>query len=70
MSWAAHPSASAMSVKVSHRLLHVTLICLGSLSSFTPFPLTARETTIDAQGDLKFQFTVPGNAAFFRAQAQ
>ncbi len=41
-----------------------------NLSSFTPFPMTLPQTTINAQGKLEFQFTVPDNAAFFRLQAQ
>jgi len=41
-----------------------------NLVNFTPFPMTAPQTTIDAQGKLKFQFTVPDNAAFFRVQAK
>ena len=40
------------------------------LVHFTPFPLTTPQTSIDGQGKLKFQFTVPGNAAFFRVRAQ
>ncbi len=40
------------------------------LISFAPFPMTAPQTTINGQGNLEFQFTVPDNAAFFRLQAQ
>ena len=39
------------------------------LSTFSPFPMTAPQTTINA-GKLEFLFTVPDNAAFFRLQAQ
>ena len=37
---------------------------------FAAFPFTAPDTTINAQGNIEFLFTVPGNAAFFRVQAQ
>ena len=39
-------------------------------NSFVPFPFTAPQTTINGQGKLQFQFSVPDNAAFFRLQAQ
>lgn len=32
--------------------------------------MSAPQTTINAQGQLEFLFTVPDNAAFFRLQAQ
>ena len=35
-----------------------------------PFPMTAPQTTINAQGKLEFQFSVLDDAAFFRVQAQ
>jgi alpha-tubulin suppressor-like RCC1 family protein len=35
-----------------------------------PFPFTAPDVTINAQGEVEFLFTVPGNAAFFRLQSQ
>ncbi|MFZ4768177.1 MAG: choice-of-anchor D domain-containing protein, partial [Roseimicrobium sp.] len=38
--------------------------------SFTPFPMTAPQTTINGAGKLEFLFTVPENAAFFRLEAQ
>ena len=41
-----------------------------NLSSFTAFPMTAPHCVINGQGKLEFQFTVPGNAAFFRVEAQ
>jgi len=41
-----------------------------NLVSFAPFPMTAPQTTINGQGELEFQFTVPDNAAFFRLQAK
>ena len=37
---------------------------------FAAFPFTAPDTTINAQGQIEFLFTGPGNAAFFRVQAQ
>ncbi len=41
-----------------------------NLSNFTPFPFISPQTTINGQGKIEFQFTVPDNAAFFRLQAQ
>ena len=38
--------------------------------SFLPFPMTEPQTTINAAGELEFQFTAPDNAAFFRLQAE
>jgi hypothetical protein len=32
--------------------------------------MTAPQTTIDGNGNLEFQFTVPDNAAFFRLETQ
>jgi hypothetical protein len=32
--------------------------------------MTAPQCLINGQGKLEFQFTVPGNTAFFRVQAQ
>lgn len=40
------------------------------LSTFLPFPMSAPQTAINGEGKLEFQFTVPGNAAFFRVQAR
>jgi len=40
------------------------------LTNFTIFPMTAPQTTINAQGKLEFQFTAPDNAAFFRLEAR
>jgi hypothetical protein len=39
---------------------------------FNPFPMNqpGMTTTINGEGKLEFQFTVPDNAAFFRLQAQ
>src|SRR5262249_13832621 len=39
---------------------------------FADFPMNAAgsTTTINAQGNLEFEFTVPDNAAFFRVLAQ
>lgn len=41
-----------------------------NLTTFTPLPMTAPQCTINGQGKLEFQFPSPGNAAFFRVQAQ
>ena len=38
--------------------------------SFAPFPMSAPQTTINAQGELEFRFTVPDNAAFFRLESK
>lgn len=38
------------------------------LTNFTPFPMTAPQATINAQGNLEFVFPAPGNAAFFKVQ--
>jgi len=40
------------------------------LTNFFPFPMTAPQTTINAEGKLEFQFTSPDGAAFFRLEAQ
>ena len=42
----------------------------ANLINFAPFPMTAPQTLINGQGKLEFQFNAPGNAAFFRVQAQ
>jgi hypothetical protein len=39
------------------------------LTHFSPFPLTAPQSTINAEGKLEFLFTVPDTASFFRVQA-
>ena len=41
-----------------------------NLTNFTPLPFVAPQMTVNGQGKLEFQFTVPDNAAFFRVQAQ
>lgn len=41
-----------------------------NLTNFTPLPFVAPQMTVNGQGKLEFQFTSPGNAAFFRVQAQ
>ncbi len=41
-----------------------------NLSSFTPFPFTAPQTTVNGQGKIEFLFTSPDNAAFFRLRAE
>ncbi|MEQ1853110.1 MAG: hypothetical protein ABMA01_16145, partial [Chthoniobacteraceae bacterium] len=38
--------------------------------SFSPFPFTDPGTTINGQGKIEFQFTVPDSAAFFRLEAK
>ena len=50
--------------------LTIALKKATNLTNFLPFSFTAPETTINAQGKLEFEFTVPDNAAFFRLQAQ
>jgi len=42
----------------------------ANLTTFTPFPFLAPQTTIRPDGKLEFLFTVPDNAAFFRLQPQ
>jgi hypothetical protein len=37
---------------------------------YNPFPFAAPGTTINGQGQIEFQFSVPDNAAFFRLEAQ
>jgi len=41
-----------------------------NLVNFSPFPLAAPQTTINPQGELEFQFTVPDKAAFFRLESR
>ncbi len=50
-------------------------LTLGVLKSidlihFNAFPITAPQTSVDGQGRVQVQFTVPDNAAFFKVQAQ
>lgn len=40
------------------------------LTNFTPMPFSAGDATINAQGEMEFQFTSPDNAAFFRVEAK
>jgi len=40
------------------------------LGTFDPFPMTAPQTLINAQGKLEFRFTVPEDAAFFQLRAE
>ena len=42
----------------------------ANLTQFNPFPMTQPQTSINGEGRLEFQFTVPDNTAFFRLQAQ
>ncbi|MGV3662890.1 MAG: choice-of-anchor D domain-containing protein [Prosthecobacter sp.] len=42
----------------------------ADLINFDAFPVTAPQTTVNAQGQLEIQFTVPDSAAFFRLQPQ
>lgn len=39
-------------------------------TSFAPLPMSASETSINAQGELEFLFTVPEDTAFFRLEAK
>jgi hypothetical protein len=39
------------------------------LMNFNPFPMTAPQTLINAQGELEFEFSSPDNAAFFRLES-
>lgn len=41
-----------------------------NLVNFSPFPFISPQTTINGQGKIEFQFTVPDNAAFFQLLAQ
>jgi hypothetical protein len=41
-----------------------------NLIDFSAFPMTAPQTTINAQGNLEFQFGVTDNAAFFRLESR
>ncbi len=40
------------------------------LIHFTPLPMTAPQTILNAEGKVEFSFTVPDNSAFFRLQSQ
>jgi hypothetical protein len=40
------------------------------LTNFVPFPMTAPQTTINAEGKLEFRFASPDNAAFYRLEAR
>jgi T5SS/PEP-CTERM-associated repeat protein len=40
------------------------------LTNFFPFPMTAPQTRINAEGRLEFQFSSPNGAAFFRLEAR
>ncbi|MCX6876246.1 MAG: choice-of-anchor D domain-containing protein [Verrucomicrobia bacterium] len=42
----------------------------ANLVEFYPFPLTAPDTTINPQGKLEFEFSVPDHAAFLRVEAE
>ncbi|MEM7601749.1 MAG: expansin EXLX1 family cellulose-binding protein [Verrucomicrobiota bacterium] len=41
----------------------------ADLISFTPFPFTAPEVTINGSGKIEFEFPAPDEAAFFRVEA-
>jgi hypothetical protein len=41
-----------------------------NLLNFTPFPMTAPQTTISGDGKLEFEFASPDNAAFYRLLAE
>ena len=38
--------------------------------SFVPFPMSPTQTTINASGELEFEFSSPDNAAFYRLEAK
>src|SRR5206468_2367346 len=40
------------------------------LTNFFPFPMTAPQTTINAEGKLEFQFSTPDNPTFFRLESR
>ncbi len=40
----------------------------ADLSTYTPLPFSAGDATINALGEMEFQFTTPDNAAFFRLE--
>jgi uncharacterized delta-60 repeat protein len=42
----------------------------ANLTDYQPFPFTDPGTAINAQGEVEFEFTAPGNAAFFRIEAK
>ncbi len=42
----------------------------ANLIDYQPFPFTDPGTAINAQGEVEFEFTAPGNAAFFRIEAK
>jgi uncharacterized delta-60 repeat protein len=42
----------------------------ANLQSFSPLPLTAGQTSLNAQGELEFLFNAPADAAFFRLEAR
>jgi hypothetical protein len=41
-----------------------------NLLNFTPFPMTAPQTTISGDGKLEFEFASPDNAGFYRLLAE
>ena len=54
----------------SNFLVVIGLEKSANLTTFTPFPSLAPQTSVNGQGKIEFLFTVPDNAAFFRVQAQ
>jgi hypothetical protein len=43
----------------------------GTLDAeYFPFPMTAPQTTINAEGKLEFRFSSPERAAFFRVEGR
>lgn len=50
--------------------LDISLRKSTDLKNFSAFPFIAPQTTVLPDGKLRFQFSVPDNAAFFRLQSQ
>jgi hypothetical protein len=50
--------------------LTIALQKATQLTDFSPFPMTAPQTTINGQGQLEFLFSAPNPAAFFRLEAR
>jgi len=50
--------------------LEISMEKSADLTTFTPFPFLAPQTTVNGQGKIEFLFTVPDNAAFFRLLPQ
>ncbi len=50
--------------------LELSLEKSADLLNFTPFPFLSPQTTINGQGKIQFQFTMPDNTQFFRLRGQ